>query len=73
MVVWQLDTLFLRARCKHNLVLWSLIAQRGTPGYIAPELRGLDENDELSPSMGRYSSKIAGQQRMFNALPRASF
>ena len=28
--------------------------QRGTPGYIAPELRGVDENDELSPSMGEY-------------------
>ena len=27
--------------------------QRGTQGYMAPELLGLDENDELCPSMGR--------------------
>ena len=34
--------------------------QRGTPGYIAPELRGLDENDELSPSMGEYCHGFLG-------------
>ncbi len=33
--------------------------QRGTPGYIAPELRGLDENDELSSSMGKLIPQIS--------------
>lgn len=42
--------------------------QRGTPGYIAPELRGVDENDELSPSMGEYCHGFLGSATQDSSL-----